>query len=85
MNDFDEKLSSMWKSQYANSNQLFCFVPLQRDVKKRPLPKESKESILANIDYLAESVSEEEFSKRLFFPIGGSEIRKNFFRWELMK
>ena len=64
MNDFDEKIISMWKSELLDFKQLYCFIHLQRNAKKRNIPKEFKTEILGDIDYLAESASEDEFQKR---------------------
>ena len=64
MNDFDQKIVSMWKNEIQDFVQLFCFVHLQRNVKKRLLPKDSKKEILKDIDFLALSTSLDEFNAR---------------------
>jgi len=64
MNDFDEKIIAMWSKTTQNYRQTYCFIHLQRNVKKRTLSKDVKSQILEDIDYLAESTSSDEFDKR---------------------
>jgi len=64
MNDFDEKIISMWSSTLENYRQIYCFIHLERNAKKRSLNKDDKVIILEDIQYLAESLSQDEFDTR---------------------
>lgn len=69
MNDFDEAMVSMWKSLDPEPLQLNCYIHLERNVKRRSLPKDMKKRILDDIIYLSESSNEDEF----------------IYRWQLVK
>ena len=64
MNDFDEEIIGMCKDMLSGHVQLNCYVHLERNANKRSLPKELKPEIIADVKYLSESISPEEFQKR---------------------